>query len=112
MIRRPPRSNRTDTLLPYTTLFRSGKIYMRARVEIEEDKKTGKASLVIFELPYQVNKPHLLEKVAELRSEEHTSELQSLMRLSYAVFCLKKKNRGCTLVIANTLVQSPDLRDV
>ncbi len=47
-----------------------GKIYMRARVEIEEDKKTGKASLVIFELPYQVNKAHLLEKVAELVKEK------------------------------------------
>jgi DNA gyrase subunit A len=47
-----------------------GKIYMRARVEIEEDKKTGKASLVIFELPYQVNKAHLLEKIAELVKEK------------------------------------------
>ena len=46
-----------------------GKIYMRSRVEIEEDKKTGKASLVIFELPYQVNKAHLLEKIAELVKE-------------------------------------------
>src|SRR3546814_8094464 len=76
MIRRPPRSTRTDTLFPYTTLFRS------------------------------LGHPHFIHKVADLcndphqvaalqpqarRSEEHTSELQSLMRISYAVFCLKKK---------------------
>ncbi|MGK2940584.1 MAG: DNA gyrase subunit A [Immundisolibacter sp.] len=55
-----------------------GKIYMRARVEIEEDKKTGKASLVIFELPYQVNKAHLLEKVAELVKEKRVEGITEI----------------------------------
>src|SRR3546814_4856690 len=71
MIRRPPRSTRTDTLFPYTTLFRSPHHHRRDP------------------------RPHALEHLqhrASARSEEHTSELQSLMRISYAVFCLKKKN--------------------
>src|SRR3546814_5797118 len=73
MIRRPPRSTRTDTLFPYTTLFRS---FLDcgvglARLQIEGGQLAGDAAL--------------------MRSEEHTSELQSLMRISYAVFCLKKK---------------------
>src|SRR3546814_9730062 len=74
MIRRPPRSTRTDTLFPYTTLFRSaheaGHLARGPReAESEMFEKTGNS----------------------VRSEEHTSELQSLMRISYAVFCLKKK---------------------
>src|SRR3546814_2717678 len=74
MIRRPPRSTRTDTLFPYTTLFRS----------------IGTISGVMI-APTLV--PALKMPVASARrSEEHTSELQSLMRNSYAVFCLKKKN--------------------
>src|SRR3546814_2709449 len=104
MSRRPPRSTRTDTLFPYTTLFRSvtlrlglvvqrlrqaepalgalgpemrrrpqvGRLVERAR--LHADQKAGRAGIV------------------EDRSEKHTSELQSLMRISYAVFCLKKKN--------------------
>src|SRR3546814_8372624 len=75
MIRRPPRSTRTDTLFPYTTLFRSGQHVALARVHER------------FSL--SVRKTHF-------RSEEHTSELQSLMRISYAVFCLKKKKRKIT----------------
>src|SRR3546814_18471081 len=75
MIRRPPRSTRTDTLLPYTTLFRSLR---------------GKASQFDVTIK-ELREPKLPELDAE-RSEEHTSELQSLMRISYAVFCLKKKN--------------------
>src|SRR3546814_5405856 len=72
MIRRPPRSTRTDTLFPYTTLFRS---------KVEEAYRAKK-----------LNKDEVdpVQFRAE-RSEEHTSELQSLMRISYAVFCLKKK---------------------
>src|SRR3546814_19119907 len=70
MIRRPPRSTRTDTLFPYTTLFRSIDPFRRVA-----DTCPQAASVVI--------NPN--------RSEEHTSELQSLMRISYAVFCLKKK---------------------
>src|SRR3546814_10028189 len=78
MIRRPPRSTRTDTLFPYTTLFRSG-----------EDKH-GEVS------PLRIMKERAEEEgeapaLKPSRSEEHTSELQSLMRISYAVFCLKKK---------------------
>src|SRR3546814_7004917 len=75
MIRRPPRSTRTDTLFPYTTLFRS---------------MTFKSGMVIF--CCSAEKELALDEL-EMRSEEHTSELQSLMRISYAVFCLKKKKR-------------------
>src|SRR3546814_8711872 len=71
MIRRPPRSTRTDTLFPYTTLFRSRGGWRKWRHDLVAAGKTT---------------------VARGRSEEHTSELQSLMRISYAVFCLKKKN--------------------
>src|SRR3546814_8712814 len=73
MIRRPPRSTRTDTLLPYTTLFRS-LVYLRDMAH----SSCSSASLSGVE-------------ASGKRSEEHTSELQSLMRISYAVFCLKKK---------------------
>src|SRR3546814_1695830 len=83
MIRRPPRSTRTDTLFPYTTLFRSS---LDARVlgdaemlEHEDEEVEADADR------RQKGDGH------EHRSEEHTSELQSLMRISYAVFCLKKK---------------------
>src|SRR3546814_4713318 len=75
MIRRPPRSTRTDTLFPYTTLFRSNAVH-HALVG-------GGVGIVALE----IGKFELLRR----RSEEHTSELQSLMRISYAVFCLKKK---------------------
>src|SRR3546814_2156390 len=92
MIRRPPRSTRTDTLFPYTTLFRSGRGWVafggvRARVLRQGDAaflscaRTGTAGA-----PWS-------RAAADIRSEEHTSELQSLMRISYAVFCLKKKKR-------------------
>src|SRR3546814_5440648 len=73
MIRRPPRSTRTDTLFPYTTLFRS-------------DKRRGGGSPRLSDCPWCPR-----YSPARWRSEEHTSELQSLMRISYAVFCLKKK---------------------
>src|SRR3546814_7489482 len=74
MIRRPPRSTRTDTLFPYTTLFRS----IRCLKGISTERPPGAAKF-------------LVHSSAVRRSEEHTSELQSLMRISYAVFCLKKK---------------------
>src|SRR3546814_4824472 len=82
MIRRPPRSTRTDTLFPYTTLFRSLR-------EIESEIEKIKTS--IFSNPNKLNEPAILIDILNCRSEEHTSELQSLMRISYAVFCLKKK---------------------
>src|SRR3546814_2552612 len=82
MIRRPPRSTRTDTLFPYTTLFRSS--------PIEWPFWSGILAVLVATPLFQTRRdvaPRL-----EQRSEEHTSELQSLMRISYAVFCLKKKN--------------------
>src|SRR3546814_9745975 len=87
MIRRPPRSTRTDTLFPYTTLFRSSSseksavsLMSSARWRNEPLRATRKA---LFSIPRECS----------YRSEEHTSELQSLMRISYAVFCLKKKKK-------------------
>src|SRR3546814_6120520 len=73
IIRRPPRSTRTDTLFPYTTLFQSPQAACRLLF------------ITCKEYPHAVHLP------GAQRSEEHTSELQSLMRISYAVFCLKKK---------------------
>src|SRR3546814_5702039 len=91
MIRRPPRSTRTDTLFPYTTLFRSteGDGNSMRRGEIQEDFAADRANSRESSL-YQAQR--YPREMAERRSEEHTSELQSLMRISYAVFCLKKKN--------------------
>src|SRR3546814_5502136 len=95
MIQRPPRSTRTDTLFPYTTLFRSWLF-----VQINPMKKLN--LLFSFVLFYSVNYGQIVQIVRgtvvdnETRSEEHTSELQSLMRISYAVFCLKKKTNYTT----------------
>src|SRR3546814_3413501 len=85
MIRRPPRSTRTDTLFPYTTLFRSAQPARDVGVETIELRQQARG-----------HHPGAHERRAghrarPARSEEHTSELQSLMRISYAVFCLKKK---------------------
>src|SRR3546814_11257754 len=81
MIRRPPRSTRTDTLFPYTTLFRSP-------VQGRSLRRCRRGSLhTIATRPLCT-----ADRQRSARSEEHTSELQSLMRISYAVFCLKKKN--------------------
>src|SRR3546814_8574179 len=111
MIRRPPRSTRTDTLFPYTTRFRSGHA---ARVEPTMNRAGGrgghfqpppdKVHRGVFLDPeelftLQPPQGHFIgrdertgiERHVDQRSEEHTSELQSLMRISYAVFCLKKK---------------------
>src|SRR3546814_1665987 len=84
MIRRPPRSTRTDTLFPYTTLFRSVRQHLRPPQHLL--RQALPLALVLD------REHHLLAALAGVRSEEHTSELQSLMRISYAVFCLKKKN--------------------
>src|SRR3546814_8022350 len=86
MIRRPPRSTRTDTLFPYTTLFRSpGEAVAR---EKRRQGRTGYADGRGQADPREHRGPRRADGP---RSEEHTSELQSLMRISYAVFCLKKK---------------------
>src|SRR3546814_10613944 len=84
MIRRPPRSTRTDTLFPYTTLFRS---------EMELNIDLGVFALSAWDLigALPLRREDLVVDDGDWRSEEHTSELQSLMRISYAVFCLKKK---------------------
>src|SRR3546814_5119739 len=105
MIRRPPRSTRTDTLFPYTTLFRSLKKQLdEARNELAAAQRKGEFQRA-GELTYGVI-PDLERQLVEaeeqdssantMRSEEHTSELQSLMRISYAVFCLKKKKKTKT----------------
>src|SRR3546814_1375499 len=103
MYRRPPRSTRTDTLFPYTTLFRSIRINGMSFLQILagstweqgnfsaglrslSDKLKQREAFRDLLLPVEVHGEH--------RSEEHTSELQSLMRISYAVFCLQKKKRN------------------
>src|SRR3546814_1218940 len=121
MIRRPPRSTRTDTLFPYTTLFRStngGALIMLSRLArvrtglmsenqapvdapnaqplqaLRRQLETGSASLNLDDVTIKLGH-------SRLRSEEHTSELQSLMRNSYAVFCLKKKQNQQTITTQN-----------
>src|SRR3546814_2615431 len=89
MLRRPPGSTRTDTLFPYTTLFRSG-LRLWCRVEPPVGPAAGRERqglrCLLLGRGYRVGG-------RGRRSEEHTSELQSLMRISYDVFCLKKQNR-------------------
>src|SRR3546814_8497322 len=107
MIRRPPRSTRTDTLFPYTTLFRSASIYDGPRlggISGNLPDISGFAVPPFVEPVFPDNERggvfcHVcLISSASARSEEHTSELQSLMRISYAVFCLKQKtNQSTTL---------------
>src|SRR3546814_9902455 len=89
MIRRPPRSTRTDTLFPYTTLFRSHP-FPAARIRPVDRRRAFPADPLWADEPGPRAGDARDEPRA--RSEEHTSELQSLMRISYAVFCLKKKN--------------------
>src|SRR3546814_4644385 len=96
MIRRPPRSTRTDTLFPYTTLFRS---YVHRRKWLDDHAYADLVALCQFTPGAASSKVGIgiglsqggLPGAIAARSEEHTSELQSLMRISYAVFCLKKK---------------------
>src|SRR3546814_2073025 len=113
MRRRPPRSTRTDTLFPYTTLFRSAPL-CPARTGLRRrgwsparERRTDHVSLTTLRRlrsrhasdrrRHRSRHRHLAHAVASFRrSEEHTSELQSLMRISYAVFCLKKKNNKKT----------------
>src|SRR3546814_3215958 len=110
MIRRPPRSTRTDTLFPYTTLFRSSLVeslfhgvegvhlageemlITRTQKELLEPYQRNHEAWLADQSPATVSR----DGAHYLRSEEHTSELQSLMRISYAVFCLKKKTTTTT----------------
>src|SRR3546814_7349125 len=97
MIRRPPISTRTDTLFPYTTLFlsgrRSGSDKHQFFLEKQFGDDAGKARGCIENGKVERAILHLSHQALRCRSEEHTSELQSLMRISYAVFCLKKNNQ-------------------
>src|SRR3546814_9445799 len=96
MIRRPPRSTRTDTLFPYTTLFRS-RIRGLPGVAVRAAAAAGASSVVQMAVPsvdQKTKQKKLIFSRPAGRSEEHTSELQSLMRISYAVFCLKKKKKN------------------
>src|SRR3546814_4263118 len=118
MVRRPPRSTRTDTLFPYTTLFRSGgrafgeqgaqrplaaQLHGQAAVDLGvagEQRRCGRG------FAQQLgHRQRVVVALADLRSEEHTSELQSLMRISYAVFCLKKKKQKKHIRIQMTYYQ-------
>src|SRR3546814_4716915 len=94
MIRRPPRSTRTDTLFPYTTLFRSAKPQTPSATDPgkPEHHEASEALTRQVECSGHANSCSSRSSRRSIRSEEHTSELQSLMRISYAVFCLKKKN--------------------
>src|SRR3546814_10882254 len=105
MIRRPPRSTRTDTLFPYTTLFRSISSVPHALDLAVDEPEQGQGEGGHHHVAERLDPAlDLLPAVAELvpgadedgRSEEHTSELQSLMRISYAVFCLQKKKKTNT----------------
>src|SRR3546814_10985095 len=93
MIRRPPRSTRNDTLFPYTTLFRSidvhGQPLRPGARRVSHRQRYGTMRATLQYIIYRITNGH-----DGWRSEEHTSELQSLMRISYAVFCLKKKNKS------------------
>src|SRR3546814_5276000 len=111
MIRRPPRSTRTDTLFPYTPLFRSSSRFYRARStrthgirlthaakprafdQVDASKRWISSPFRARSEPPQIacDIGPRCDAISGARSEEHTSELQSLMRISYAVFCLKKK---------------------
>src|SRR3546814_4146492 len=108
MPRRPPRSTRTDPLFPYTTLFRSEDDHRErdddegqdheARDDARHDDRRHRRSGLGQDLGSDgaheaIRSAGSAQRVVMSRSEEHTSELQSLMRISYAVFCLKKKNR-------------------
>src|SRR3546814_4381029 len=102
MIRRPPRSTRTDTLFPYTTLFRSRPVPAPCRRAGGVLQQIRRGRECDDRWPRRASSPDEAARSAggggppRPRSEEHTSELQSLMRISYAVFCLKKKNKTNT----------------
>src|SRR3546814_7100943 len=108
-IRRPPRSTRTDTLFSYTTLFRSYLRERRSRGDAgaaPRDRRHDRQRRRRFRALRPAREQLSPLQGEQLRSEEHTSELQSLMRISYAVFCLKKKNIYNLYTIKNTTIIS------
>src|SRR3546814_1164819 len=119
MLRRPLRSKRPDTLFPYTTLFRScPHVHLEGRLDLVAQRR--RHQVLVRVVAVGVARDHAEAARAgddlgevrgvEMRSEEHTSELQSLMRISYAVLCLKKKKHTDTFTvhikIINTITQS------
>src|SRR3546814_5720031 len=120
MIRRPPRSTRTDTLFPYTTLFRSQHqpgSRARDRAPASPTRHGGADRDRLHRYGSRLERPQ--GRARDERSEEHTSELQSLMRISYAVFCLKKKTshsksphpsflQSHTALLTLTIISSPN----
>src|SRR3546814_2524140 len=121
MIRRPPRSTRTDTLVPYTTLFRSSRYFFLERrnrhfilrhcrctgwrlILYYHQQRRSLCCTIIRNHASRSHNPRHLHGGFFKRSEEHTSELQSLMRISYAVFCLNKKQQN---IILSSLYQAP-----
>src|SRR3546814_10210459 len=100
MIRRPPRTTRTDTLFPYTTLFRSvaaaqHELGLTFGTLTQTADRMHVHKYVVHQVAHAYGKTatFMPKPIKDDRSEEHTSELQSLMRISYAVFCLKKKKK-------------------
>src|SRR3546814_7181128 len=120
MIRRPPTPTRTDTLFPYTTLFRSleairaellGRVIEPSSPKLIEYLKTSMGALPeeILRVLFLDASRRLVADEQMQRSEEHTSELQSLMRISYAVFCLKKKKHHYYRETRNTYITTTKL---
>src|SRR3546814_2663692 len=111
MIRRPPESTRTDTLLPYTTLFRSHEGRTVVRREPGHALREGRLQLVraVAHRTGHAERVGARRQLHRKRSEEHTSELQSLMRISYAVFCLKKKKNKNSVTSPANKTNSTDI---
>src|SRR3546814_1562378 len=106
MIRRPPRSTRTDTLFPYTTLFRSPTARPGAAFRRPPRRACARTRPSVRRRPVPARGRRRSGAGRRCpRSEEHTSELQSLMRISYAVFCLKKKNRKKTRTVTKITLE-------
>src|SRR3546814_3201487 len=120
MIRRPPRSTRTDTLFPYTPLFRSllhllhHRVGIVGQVDAAHVRRVGlghlRAAVAQAHDPRRARRDDRFGQ-GEDRSEEHTSELQSLMRTSYAVFCLKKKSTLITIKHTRLHISPPHHKD-
>src|SRR3546814_1544592 len=117
MIRRPPRSTRTDTLFPYPTLFRSDVVALAFNGEQRRTADRRRVDLFAAIGQLALGQPVILKHPlhgleiefggkVEHRSEAHTSELQSLMRISYAVFCLKNKQRSARNGTSENIRQS------